>query len=159
MAFWKKSEDPWDWDPSKKRPAPQPAESQEPKENPLDTLKQWNEDRKTKAKEKEEAKRLPPEKCPWCGKDMEQGFIAGGRDFVRWYPGVYKFEFFRGLDGDAIDLCNEGGAFSGLYKTAWLCRECGKMIFNIPESERVYDFPESQDAGTEETQEEEESGD
>lgn len=159
MAFWKKSEDPWDWEPGKKRPEPQPAESQEPRENPLDSLKQWNEDRKAKAREKEEAKRLPPEKCPWCGKDMEQGFLATGRDPVRWYPGVYKFEFFRGLDGDAIDVCNEGGAFSGYYKITWLCRECGKMIFDIPESERVYDFPEPQDAETEETKEEEESGD
>lgn len=151
MAFWKKSEDPWDQKPDKRR---EPREIKEPQANPLDSLKSWNEDRK--AKEKEEAKRLPPEKCPWCGKDMEQGFLAAGRDPVRWYPGVYKFEFFRGLDGDAIDICNEGG-FSGYYKTAWLCRECGKMIFDIPESERVYDFPESQDAGTEETQEEEES--
>lgn len=157
MAFWKKSEDPWDWDPSKKRPAPQPAESQEPRENPLDTLKQWNEDRKAKAKEKEEAKRLPPEKCPWCGKDMEQGFITGGRDFVRWYPGVHKFEFFRGLDGDAIDICNEGG-FSGYYKTAWLCRDCKKAVFTMPDPPEVYD-PFAAPAETEETQEEEESGD
>lgn len=157
MAFWKKSEDPWDWDPSKKRPAPQPAEPQEPRENPLDTLKQWNEDRKTKAKEKEEAKRLPPEKCPWCGKDMEQGFILGGRDAVRWYPGVYKFEFFRGLDGDAIDLCNEGGAFSGLYKTAWLCRDCKKAVFTMPDPPEVYD-PFAPQAEDEETKEEEESG-
>ena len=72
---------------------------------------------------------------------------------------MHKFDFFRGLDGDAFGILDEGGAFTGCYKTAWLCRECGKMIFNIPESERVYDFPESQDAGTEETQEEEESGD
>ena len=160
MPFWKKSEDPWDRDPSKKRPAPQPAESQEPKENPLDTLKQWNEDRKARAKEKEEAKRLPPEKCPWCGQDMEQGFITGGRDGVNWYPGIYKTDLLRGLDTtNRISLLDEGGIWSGLYKTVWLCRECGKMIFDIPESERVYDFPESQDAGTEETQEEEESGD
>ena len=26
MAFWKKSEDPWDIDPSKRRPDPKPAE-------------------------------------------------------------------------------------------------------------------------------------
>lgn len=154
MPFWKQSEDPWDQKPEKRR---EPREIKEPQANPLDSLKAWNEDRRAKAKEKEEARRLPPEKCPWCGKDMEQGFITGGRDAVRWYPGVCKFEFFRGLDGNAIDLCNEGGAFSGYYKTAWLCRECGKMVLSIPESERIYDFPEPQDAGTEETKEEETS--
>ena len=153
MAFWKKSEDPWDWDPSKKRPAPQPAEPQEPRENPLDTLKQWNEDRKTKAKEKEEAKRLPPEKCPWCGKEMEQGFLTGGRDGVHWYAGIYKFEPFRGLTGDAVDVLDESSW--GHYKTTWLCRECGKMVFDIPASERVYDYPGPQeDEAAETTQEE-----
>lgn len=156
MAFWKKSEDPWDWDPSKKRPAPQPAEPQEPRENPLDTLKQWNEDRKTKAKEKEEAKRLPPEKCPWCGKDMEQGFILGGRDAVRWYPGVYKFELFRGLDGDAIDLLSDGSGFTS-YKIIWLCRDCKKAVFDMPDPPEVYD-PFAAPAEDEETKEEEESG-
>lgn len=152
MPFWKQSEDPWDRKPDKPR-----AEPKDPQANPLDSLKAWNEERKAKAKEKEEAKRLPPEKCPWCGKDMEQGFLATGRDPVRWYSGVYKFEFFRGLDGNAIDVCNEGGAFSGYYKTAWLCRECGKIVFDIPESERVYDFPIPQDDETAETKEEERS--
>lgn len=134
MAFWKKSEDPWDWDPSKKRPAPRPAEPKEPQANPLDSLKQWNEDRKSKAKEREEAKRLPPEKCPWCGKDMEQGFLTGGRDTVRWYPGIYKYEPLRRLDSTGgIEVEDEGSIWSGLYKTAWLCRECKKAVFDMPE--------------------------
>lgn len=155
MPFWRKSEDPWDW----KDGAPQPSkEPKDPRENPVDSLKAWNEDRKAKAKEKEEAKRLPPEKCPWCGKDMEQGFLATGRDPVRWYPGVYKFEFFRGLDGNAIDICNEGGAFSGYYKIVWLCRECRKMVFDTPEPLGACD-PFAAPAETEETKEEEESGD
>ncbi|MCI9300313.1 MAG: hypothetical protein HFF94_05975, partial [Oscillibacter sp.] len=86
MPFWKQSEDPWDQKPDKPR-----REPKEPQANPLDSLKAWNEERKAKAKEKEEARRLPPEPCPWCGKEMEQGFLTGGRDSVRWYPGVHKF--------------------------------------------------------------------
>lgn len=144
MPFWKQSDDPWDRSPDRRVPEPK-----EPRESPIDSLKAWNEERKAKAKEKEEARRLPPEKCPWCGAEMEQGFILAGRDPVRWHPGVYRFDLFRGLDGDTINICHEGGAFSGYYKTAWICRACGRMVLNLPESERIYDFPETQDTETE----------
>lgn len=131
MPFWKQSEDPWDRKPDKRRPALR--EDKDPQANPLDSLKQWNEERKAKAKEKEEAKHLPPEKCPWCGKDMEQGFLVGGRDSTRWYPGIYKTDLLRGLSGEAIDVLDEGSIWSGLYKTVWLCRECKKAVFHMPE--------------------------
>mgnify|MGYP001028165784 FL=1 len=132
MAFWKKSEDPWDWDPSKKRPAPRPAEPQEPRENPLDSLKAWNEERKAKAKEKEEAKRLPPEKCPWCGKDMEQGYMMGGKG-VHWYSGVLttRAAWIGDSSKEEIRLDHEG--ILAMYKTVWLCRECKKMVLDMPE--------------------------
>ena len=148
MPFWKQSEDPWDRKPDKPM---EPRENKEPQANPLDSFKSWNEDRRTAAKEKEEARRLPPEPCPWCGKDMEQGYITGGRDAVRWHPGVYKFELFRNLDG--MDVLDEGAWVP--YKTAWLCRECGKLVLSISESERIYNLPKSPDSETEETKEEE----
>lgn len=152
MPFWKKSEDPWD----KKDGISKPPK--EPKESPIDTLKAWNEERKAAAKEREAAKRLPPEKCPWCGKDMEQGYIMGGRDVVRWYSGTYKFDLFRGLEVvDSFSILDEGGPFIGYYKVAWLCRECGKMVFDIPEAERVYNFPEAQDDETSEMTQKEET--
>lgn len=156
MPFWKQSEDPWDQTSEKRRKA---KEVKEPQENPLDTLKAWNEDRKARAKEKEEAKWLPPEKCPWCGKEMEQGFITGGRDGVHWYPGICKAGLFRGLDSaGGIDLLDEGGIWSGVYKTVWLCRECKKAVFTMPDPPEAYD-PFAAPAETEETKEEEESGD
>lgn len=156
MAFWKQSDDPWDRKPDK-RPVPEPPESQEPQGNPLDSLKAWNEDRKAKAKEKEEAKRLPPEKCPWCGKDMEQGFMIGGRGCVSWYPGIYKTDFFRSpSDADSINVQDEGSIWSGLYKTTWLCRDCKKAVFNMPDPEAQTDFfivPEKNETNEEETSE------
>lgn len=149
MPFWKQSEDPWDQKPDKA-----PREPKEPQANPLDSLKAWNEERKAKAKEREEAKRLPPEPCPWCGKEMEQGFLTGGRDAVRWHPGIYKFELFQSLGG--IDVLEEGTWVP--YKTTWLCRDCKKMVFRMP------DLPEYEDSfsariaeHTENTQEEETS--
>ena len=150
MPFWKKSEDPWDRRDGFSKPP------KEPKESAIDNLKQWNEERKAAAKEREEAKRLPPEPCPWCGKDMEQGYLITGRDSIHWRPGVYKFTLFSGLSEDGMRIDTQGD-FT-MYRITWLCRECGKMVFDIPEPERVYDFPESQDIEeTETTQEEEET--
>ena len=155
MPFWKQSEDPWDQKPDKPR-----REPKEPQVNPLDSLKAWNKERKAKAKEKEEAKRLPPEKCPWCGKDMEQGFLLGGRDGVRWYPGIYKADPLRGLGStNQIDVLDEGGLWRGLYKTTWLCRDCKKAVFTMPEPLISQDSFSAQVAEyAEETKEEEESG-
>lgn len=156
MAFWKKSEDPWDWDPSKKRPAPRPAEPQEPRENPLDSLKAWNEERKAKAKEKEEAKRLPPEKCPWCGKDMEQGYMMGGKG-VHWYSGVLttRAAWIGDSSKEEIRLDHEG--ILAMYKTVWLCRDCKKMVFDMPEPPAVYaPFPSQPEDGAAGEDEEEE---
>ena len=136
MPFWKQSEDPWDHKPEKRRPPPK-----EPRENPLGSLKQWNEERKAKAKEREAAKWLPPEKCPWCGSEMEQGFFTGGRDGVHWYPGIYKADPFRGLDTTAgrIDVLDEGSLWSGCYKTVWLCRACKRAVFHMPDPPAAYD--------------------
>nr|WP_325212498.1 PF20097 family protein [uncultured Oscillibacter sp.] len=155
MPFWKQSEDPWDQKPEKHR---EPREEKAPQANPLDSLKQWNEERKAKAREKEEAKRLPPEKCPWCGKEMEQGFILGGRDAVRWYPGVYKFDLIRGLDGNAMDLLDDYSTWS-CYKTVWLCRDCKKMVLNMPHPPETPDqfAQHMEDRRSQNTQEEETS--
>ena len=72
MAFWKKSEDPWDIDPNQRRTAPEPEEI-EP--GLLDSLREDWDAMQAARQEKREKLRLPPEKCPWCGKDMEQGFL------------------------------------------------------------------------------------
>ena len=72
MAFWKKSEDPWDVDPARARA------KREPIETPLDTLRDWNEERKAKAAEKQaELEAQPKEVCPWCGREMERGCLQG----------------------------------------------------------------------------------
>ena len=76
MAFWKKSEDPWDIDPDERRLASEPAEK-EP--GLLDTLRGDWDAMRAEWQETRESLKLPPEKCPWCGKDMEQGFLMGGR--------------------------------------------------------------------------------
>ena len=150
MAFWKQSEDPWERKPEKRRPPPK-----EPRENHMDSLKAWNEERKARAKEKEEAKRLPPEKCPWCGKDMEQGYMMGGRG-ITWYAGVLttKAAWIGDSSKEHFNLESEG-VFT-MYKTVWLCRDCKKMIFDMPDPPETYD-PFAPRPEAEETKEEEAS--
>ena len=154
MAFWKKSEDPWDIDPAKE----QEKQDREPLENPLDALRDWNEERKARAAAKQaEWEAQPKEMCPWCGKEMEQGYMLGGRGSVSWYPGIYKTDFLRGVDSAGrIDVQDEGSIWSGLYKTTWLCRDCKKAVFNMPDPPEDYS-PFAAPAETEETKEEEES--
>lgn len=81
MAFWKKSADPWDIDPDERRLASEPAEKAP---GLLDTLRGDWDAMRAEWQETRESLKLPPEKCPWCGKDMEQGFLMGGRG-VAWH--------------------------------------------------------------------------
>ena len=55
-----------------------------------------------------------------------------------------------------IDVQDEGSIWSGLYKTTWLCRDCKKAVFNMPDPPEDYS-PFAAPAETEETKEEEES--
>ena len=82
---------------------------------------------------KKEDAPITPEKCPWCGKDMEWGRIDGGRDYsVMWRN--WKPRGFLGLsqpdNAREIDLLDEGDGLR-CYKTIWYCRDCGKMTLEI----------------------------
>ena len=129
MAFWNKGEDPWDVEP-KPVSVPNPDCDGEP-DTLLDSLKAWNKERK-----EEKAKRetpLPLEKCPWCGKEMEAGYIMGNRG-IWWAPGRpdawAKWVSVAAAEG-AIQLDTEGGLMDS-RRTAWVCRDCGKMALNLP---------------------------
>ena len=146
MAFWKKSDDPWDIDPEKRKkqttaafwendaPAetdPVGAASGRPEEEPRG--QSLGESIKGFFGGKKEDAPITPEKCPWCGKDMEWGRIDGGRDYsVMWRN--WKPRGFLGLsqpdNAREIDLLDEGDGLR-CYKTIWYCRDCGKMTLEI----------------------------
>lgn len=67
-----------DIDPDERRLASEPAEKAP---GLLDTLRGDWDAMQVEWQEKREKLRLPPEKCPWCGEDMEQGFLMSGRVF------------------------------------------------------------------------------
>ena len=127
MAFWKKSEDPWDVDPARAR------EKREPVENPLDSLRDWNEERRARAAARQaEWEARPKEVCPWCGKEMERGCLQGSRG-VYWYPGPRAASaawWGPGAFEESLRVDDEGDFLKGTYKTAWYCRDCEKMVFS-----------------------------
>ncbi len=138
MPFWKKSEDPWDMEPG--RPISTTEKPEEDGESLLDTVKEWSE--KAKASfQKEEEPEGPPETCSWCGKEMEKGYIVGGRDSVRWRR--EKPGFMSGLLDDSVRVDDEGGFFHA-YKTAWYCRDCQKMTLTLAAPPEDLDTPEAQ---------------
>jgi len=132
MAFWKKSDDPWDRKPTQPTYT---AFEEEPKEKEKGFLEEirgdfqeWRDSKKAAA-EAEAA--MPPEKCPWCGKDMEKGYLTGGRGghVVEWStqkPGVL---FGTAFHEETVVVTDEGGMTS--YKTCWYCRDCSKMTLEI----------------------------
>lgn len=138
MAFWeKKSVDPWDIDPEKQkkereRAREKEARQQEREQTPglLDELKEWNENRKAK---KEAEENLPPEKCPWCGKDMKRSYLTGGDGRL-----VLSEKRPHPLLGVAMEdgwaYLNDGGAINR-YKLAWFCPDCRKLVMDVPEED------------------------
>ena len=153
MAFWKKSDDPWDIDPEKRKkqstttwweqeaPAETEPSAQLVGERLGDALKGF-------LGKKEDEEPIPPEKCPWCGKDMEWGCITGGRDSVTWKNWKPKgLGLMRPAGWKELDLLDEGEWAP--YKTVWNCRDCGKMVLevqnprNADEVEEAYHKPAS----------------
>ena len=128
MAFWKKSDDPWDMDPAKERA------KREPIETPLDALRDWNEERKAKAAAKQaELEAQPKEICPWCGREMERGYFPGGRDGITWRPGFLTARAAwigppREVRKRSLRVNDEGDFTT--YKTVWYCGDCEKMVID-----------------------------
>lgn len=129
MAFWKKSEDPWDIDPEKKRretvsyfETEEPAtEEESPRESFLSGLFK---------KKEEPVEEEVPVPCPYCGKPMTKGYLKGGRDQVNWTK--TKPGFLSGLD-EALLISDEGGLLTAAYRTSYMCEPCRKLIVDVPE--------------------------
>ena len=153
MAFWKKSEDSWDIDPDERRLASEPAEKAP---GLLDTLRGDWDAMRAEWQEKREKLRLPPEKCPWCGKDMLGGYLYTGRDAIVW---ARKRPGFLSVDKERLRIDDEGGVFSS-YKTAWRCESCEKLVLDttgmrrMGEDRYVGPFTETKEEESNETREE-----
>ena len=76
---------------------------------------------------------LPVEKCPWCGGEMEQGFLSGGRG-VYWTRGVpdTKTKWLGAGMENQLRVDEEGALFT--YRTAWLCPTCRKLAADLSDA-------------------------
>lgn len=127
MAFWKKSEDPWDIDPGKKPRCQVTAfESEQDADSIAAASKErqpfWR--RKTEEEQPEEAPI-----CPWCHQKMTRGYLLGGRDGLR-LSDQKPTALFGSLGHDTIEFSDEG--FLVTHKSCWQCKDCRKLVADLP---------------------------
>ena len=132
MAFWKKSEDPWDIDPNKRKSTPSfETEASQPAEKGFfesirEDFTAWKE-AKQAAAETEDT--IPPETfCPWCGKPMVWGNLyCNGRTYGMIWEEGQKKSFLEAFGTDNQTKCLN----LGYSEEAWYCTECQKLILDI----------------------------
>ena len=137
MPFWKKSEDPWDQPVRRPKPRPEPeagaGTGQE--ENTAQELREMFRELGKGAREffgmeeKAPEPEVPPQMCPWCGKEMERGYLLSGQ-WIYWQRKRPTALSLRGHAADALVINTEGGTLAG-YRTAWRCGACEKMILDV----------------------------
>ncbi|MDE7294354.1 MAG: hypothetical protein K2N72_08015 [Oscillospiraceae bacterium] len=66
-------------------------------------------------------------KCPYCGDDMEEGHIAVGGE-LWWQPGRKTRLLNSWFYNDGVVLGENG---FGETVTAYLCRECKKVVIDF----------------------------
>lgn len=133
MAFWKKSDDPWDRKPVK---TTYTTFEEEPKEAEKGLLEEWRDEiqdwrEKKKATAEVEAN-MPPEKCPWCGKEMDKGYLISGKggSYIEWTTKKPKPFWGTAFSGETpLVVSDEGDMVT--YKTCWYCRDCCKMTMEV----------------------------
>ena len=68
--------------------------------------------------------------CPYCGEEMEEGFLQSSYNIV-WHKGRERvFLNLRALHKDSIELAMMNPSFGGGVK-AWLCRRCEKIVIDL----------------------------
>lgn len=140
MAFWKKSEDPWDVDPDKRRPTVWEEETEEKPDAVCseNTSQVWTEKSPDEEKEEESA---DPMTCPWCGKKMELGYLYS-KECILWVdqePGAFLGVLSAGRE---IYVSDEG--VIAQYKKCWHCSACGRLVVQLsnearPSSQECWD--------------------
>ena len=147
MPFWKKSEDPWDYAPEKP-PAPS-AEAGGGEDAPgfLEELRgdfqNWNQERKEKKAQRQTPP--PPMACPWCGQEMEVGYVTGARGvhYHRGMPTTKRLWLGTGPD-NTMRVDAEGGLLTP-YCRAWFCRTCRRMVLEAPGN--MWKIPPAENSG------------
>ena len=138
MAYWKKSDDPWDrkpgqqsvnWYENDAEPVGAdvpigPSDDSIPSENDRPTP----EERIRRIIEGPQPEAYTPEECPWCGQDMKRVYIFS-KGFTKW-----SYEMPSGWLDDYEILEDVGGLFDPIYKQGSYCESCEKMTLSVKKS-------------------------
>ena len=68
-------------------------------------------------------------KCPYCEKEMEQGFIQSHHE-ISWKKGDKRPLFGRAQFHEGSVILSELSFMKGSAVTAFLCRDCQKVIID-----------------------------
>ena len=68
-------------------------------------------------------------KCPYCGNEMETGLIQSPQE-ISWIKGEKKHLFGRAELHDGSVVLSELSFLKGSAVTAFLCRECQKVLID-----------------------------
>ena len=74
--------------------------------------------------------------CPYCRKEMEVGLIQSPHELT-WLPGEKRHLFGKAELHQGAVCLSPCSALKGSAVTAWLCRDCGKILLSCPEGEEV----------------------
>lgn len=84
--------------------------------------------------------------CPYCGKPMEKGFLASNNQIsgIPWLPEGGKLPLNPYVSTSSI--YNQKGIVLAdifvtretLALTSWLCRDCGKGVFDIADNRYIF---------------------
>lgn len=77
--------------------------------------------------------------CPYCGKEMQCGALATGRDSIRWYPRGEDGRVQNMWSGEGTILLSRAGLIAGQDADAYHCEACGVVIVPVPEIETLGD--------------------
>ena len=133
MAFWKKkSEDPWDRDPDRKR-EPTVFYERDPEPVPMTTAKEPEGlavPEQPRAVEQSQPPVVPD--CPWCGRPMLRAWLLGGRDLL-CFTDQEPHGFWGSLGHEKTYLGDDTGFLGGNYQSCWQCKPCRKLVIDVPE--------------------------
>lgn len=143
MAFWNRDDESSEWDKYQKSQKRSSRSSDGETPSGLEKLQSYIKPRESDSAEGDEPPKQglfqsirsafqgeedatpegPPETCPWCGKEMEKGYLLGARG-IYWLP-KKPSAFSWGLNN--VNLADEGGLLENIYKACWFCKDCRKL--------------------------------
>ena len=76
-------------------------------------------------------------KCPYCNEEMEKGLIQSAQE-ISWLKGEKKHLFLTSDFHEGSVVLSKKSFIKGSAVTAFLCRDCRKVIIDFSDEESDY---------------------